>query len=58
MQVREINNVASYLSSHDIRLHVGVGAAKVIRRIEVRWPSGVTQTLTDVAVNQVVTVKE
>jgi enediyne biosynthesis protein E4 len=57
-QVREINNVASYLSSNDIRLHVGLGTAKSIRRIEVRWPSGVIQTLKDVAVNQIVTVKE
>ena len=28
VQVREINNVASYLSSNDIRLHVGLGAAR------------------------------
>jgi hypothetical protein len=25
LQVREINNVASYLSSNDVRLHVGLG---------------------------------
>jgi hypothetical protein len=30
--VREINNVASYQSANDIRLHVGIGAAKVVRR--------------------------
>ena len=57
-QVREINNVASYLSANDVRLHVGVGAAKTIQRIEIRWPSGTTQTLTDVPVNQVLVVKE
>jgi len=57
-QVREINNVASYLSSNDIRLHVGLGAAKVIRRIEVRWPSGARQVLTDVAVNRILTIEE
>ena len=57
-QVREINNVASYLSSNDIRLHVGLGSAKVIRRIEVRWPSGARQVLTDVAVNRILTIEE
>jgi hypothetical protein len=57
-QVREINNVASYLSANDVRLHVGVGAAKTIQRIAIRWPSGTTQTLTDVPVNQVLTIKE
>ena len=58
MQVREINNVASYLSANDIRLHVGVGAAKVVQQIDVRWPSGAKQTLKDVAVNQILVVKE
>ena len=55
---REINNVASYLSSNDIRLHVGLGTAKIIQQIEVLWPSGAKQTLKDVAVNQILTVKE
>lgn len=57
-QVREINNVASYLSSNDVRLHVGLGSAKIVDRIEIVWPSGVKQTLTSVAVNQVLVVKE
>ena len=57
-QVREINNVASYLSSNDIRLHFGLGAATVIRQIEVVWPSGTHQTLKDVAVNQVLVIEE
>jgi len=56
--VYEINNVASYQSANDIRLHVGVGSAKVVRRIEVRWPSGTKQELRDVPVNQVLTIKE
>ncbi len=58
VQVREINNVASYLSSHDTRLHVGLGNATIVPRIEILWPSGAKQTLTGVAVNQVLTVKE
>jgi hypothetical protein len=40
---QEINNTASYLSSSDVRLHVGLGAAKIIRQIEVLWPSGTRQ---------------
>ena len=35
VQVREINNVASYLSANDIRLHVGLGTAKTIQQIDV-----------------------
>ena len=57
-QVREINNTASYVSSNDVRLHVGLGAARVIRYIEVLWPSGMRQVLKDVAVNQMLTIEE
>ena len=58
VQVREINNVASYLSANDIRLHVGLGTAKIIQQIECSWPSGAKQTLKDVAVNQILVIKE
>jgi len=57
-QVREINNVASYLSSNDIRLHAGLGAARIIQQIEILWPSGTKQVLKDVAVNQILVVEE
>ncbi|PYR59033.1 MAG: hypothetical protein DMF91_15830 [Acidobacteria bacterium] len=57
-QVREINNVASYLSSNDVRVHFGLGDAKRIQRIEVLWPSGTQQILNDVAVNQILVIKE
>ncbi len=58
VQVLEVNNVASYLSSNDIRLHVGLGAAATVQKIEIAWPSGARQTLTDVPANQILTVKE
>jgi enediyne biosynthesis protein E4 len=56
--VREINNVASYLSANDIRLHVGLGTAKIVQQIEVVWPSGTRQILNNVGVNQILAVKE
>ncbi len=58
VQVGEINNVASYQSSSDIRAHFGLGPAKTIKQIEIAWPSGAKQVLKDVAVNQILTVKE
>jgi enediyne biosynthesis protein E4 len=58
VQVREVNNAASYLTSNDVRLHVGLGAAKVAQRIDVLWPSGTKQTLTDVAANQILVIDE
>jgi hypothetical protein len=58
LQVREINNAASYLSSSDTRLHVGLGDAAVVQQLEIQWPSGRRQTLTGVKANQILTVKE
>lgn len=57
-QVGDVSPVGSYQSSHDVRLHFGLGAAKTIDRIVVRWPSGATQTLTNVAANQILDVNE
>ena len=58
VQVREVNNVASYLSRSDVRLHVGLGSIKVAQRIEILWPDGARQVLNNVAANQVLVVKE
>jgi hypothetical protein len=57
-QVREINNVASYLSSSDVRLHFGLGQAKIVQQIEILWPSGTRQVLKDVPGNQILVVEE
>ena len=51
-QTREINPGASYLSSHDARLHFGVGASTTVDRLEVRWQSGVVQVFEGLPVNQ------
>jgi hypothetical protein len=58
MLVREINNVSSYLSSSDMRLHIGLGAVESLPQLEILWPSGRKQVLTDVAANQILSVKE
>ncbi len=58
VQVREITSVASYLSASDIRLHFGLGTARSAAAIEITWPRGATQRLTDVAANQILVVRE
>ncbi|MBN2130514.1 MAG: CRTAC1 family protein, partial [Sedimentisphaerales bacterium] len=57
-QTGEIDNVGSYQSAHDVRLHFGLGAAKTIDEITVEWPDGTTQALNDVAVNQFLTIEQ
>jgi hypothetical protein len=39
-------------------VHVGLGADRSAREIEIRWPSGATQVLRDVPADQVLEVKE
>ena len=51
-QVRERQSGGSYLSSHDHRLHFGLGAVARVD-MEVRWPDGTVQTLADVAADQI-----
>lgn len=48
----------SYLSSHDPREILGVGAATKIDSIQIRWPSGATDKLTNVPVNKYIKVVE
>jgi hypothetical protein len=53
-----VRSGSSYASSHDLRAFFGLGAAATADRIDVRWPTGATQTLTNVPANQVLTVPE
>ncbi len=46
------------MSVHDPRIHFGLGAVEQVPEIEIRWPDGSLQTLRDVAVDQVITVKQ
>jgi hypothetical protein len=38
--LRLINPASSYLCSNDVRAHFGLGSAKRVDQIEVRWPDG------------------
>jgi hypothetical protein len=48
----------SYLSASEPVLTLGLGDATLVQRLEVRWPSGARQDLTNVAVNQHLTIEE
>ncbi len=56
--VRDVRAGSSYLSQNDTRVHLGLDRAAVVERLEVRWPGGATETFTNVAANQIVTVRE
>jgi hypothetical protein len=55
------NHVAisvGFMSSSDKRVHFGLGAEDRIKSIEIRWPSGIEQSLKDVAADRLLTVEE
>ena len=56
-QILERQSGGSYLSSHDPRLHFGLGQATKAQ-IEITWPSGQIQMLTDIAADQVLRIVE
>ena len=58
IQIDEVRSGGSYLSHNDLRLHFGLEKRTKIDLIEVRWPSGLVDKITDVSVNKIVTVRE
>ena len=47
--VRWLTSGTGYLSSSDPRLWFGLGTARSVERLEVRWPSGTVQSWSDLA---------
>jgi len=57
-QRRDVFTGASFASNSDPRPHFGVGSAKVIQKLEIRWPSGKRQTLSNLPTNKVIEIRE
>ena len=57
-QSQMLHGGSSYLSSSELILTFGMGSHKQADAIEIRWPSGQSDHLTNVAADQVVIVKE
>jgi len=53
-----VTTAGSYLSSSDKRAHFGLGTAKLAQAIQIRWPSGIVQTLNNLPADQVLKVEE
>jgi enediyne biosynthesis protein E4 len=58
VQYNHMTTASGYASSSAVPVHFGLGDARVADEIEIRWPSGLVQTLKSVAADQVVQVKE
>jgi hypothetical protein len=57
-QYNEVTTAVGYACSSDSRVHFGLGKSKTIREVDIKWPSGIHQTLHDVPADQILTVTE
>ncbi len=57
-QFATVSTAGSYLSSSDKRVHFGLGPESLAQSIEIRWPSGIQQTLKNVRADQILQIDE
>jgi hypothetical protein len=57
-QFDEVRGGGSYLSQNDLRLHFGLAAATKIDSVDVRWPTGKSETFRDLVSDKVYTIIE
>jgi hypothetical protein len=56
--MNEMTTTVGYASSAAWGVHFGVGGLTTVPKIEIRWPHGGLQTLTDVRTDQLLTVRQ
>lgn len=57
-QQTTVSTCGSYLSSGDRRVHFGLGVQPSVKEIDIRWPSGIRQTLHNVSGDQILRIDE
>ena len=58
IQAATVTTSGSYLSSGDKRVHFGLGREVTVQKIEVRWPSGIVQTIQNTKPDQILRIDE
>jgi hypothetical protein len=59
VQMNEVASGTSVMSQSDLRLHFGLGEAKVADSIQVKWPTTQkVEKFTHIEVNQILTIRE
>ncbi len=57
-QTDEVHSGGSYMSQSDLRLHFGLGEHSRADKIDIIWPSGINETLTDLSADQIYCIEE
>lgn len=58
VQVEEVRSSNGFFSSSDLRIHFGLGDAKKVDMVEIRWPSGTVDSLKDLEVDRLYVIEE
>ena len=58
VHVEQAKGGMSYMSANDPRIHFGLGKRTKIESLEITWPSGQVDRLTNPAIDQIIAVKE
>ncbi len=58
VHVEQAKGGMSYMSASDPRIHFGLGKRTKIESLEITWPSGQVDRLTNLAIDQIIAVKE
>jgi hypothetical protein len=58
VHVEQSKGGMSYMSASDRRIHFGLGKHTKIESLEITWPSGQVDKLSNVPINQIIAVKE
>ena len=57
-QIAERRSGGSYISQNDARLHFGLEKRTKVDSVEIRWPGGKVETLTNVPINSFISIRE
>ncbi len=57
-QRNDVISGGSYISNNDMRLHFGIGKAKQVDKLEIRWPDGTKENVSLPGTNRVFTIVE
>ncbi|MGH2361843.1 MAG: CRTAC1 family protein [bacterium] len=58
VQYNHVTTSVGYASSSDRRVHFGLGGDALVKKLEIRWPSGARQELENIPADQILTVNE
>jgi enediyne biosynthesis protein E4 len=58
VHIEQAKGGMSYMSASDPRIHFGLGKRTTIDSLEITWPSGQVDRLTNLSIDQIIAVKE